>query len=200
SETIAREVSITIKALQAVQRRTFHTPRTKTGAILKAILKSYFFKSKVAVFTTREPVNNIREREKRKMEISADSIKFMQEKILNIHPIGCYKGQMAASGFISIRRCYVIHKVLSEQIAQASICLESARLQLLRQLVLAITFEGSARRCQVYFHRYSPTCYDQGHYNMDSGLSMAIEPKRSFVQFEHFILIRAVRALFSNVR
>ncbi|KAL4209377.1 hypothetical protein AB4K20DRAFT_1869005 [Rhizopus microsporus] len=86
------------------------------------------------------------------MEISADSIKFMQEKILNIHPIGCYKGQMAASGFISIRRCYVIHKVLSEQIAQASICLESARLQLLRQLVLAITFEGSARRCQVYFH------------------------------------------------
>ena len=36
---------------------------------------------------------------------------------------------MAASGFISIRRCYVIHKVLSEQIAQASICLESARVK-----------------------------------------------------------------------
>lgn len=48
---------------------------------------------------------------------------------MNIHPIDCYKEETTASRFISIHRYYIIHKVLVEQIARASFCLESARVR-----------------------------------------------------------------------
>ncbi|RCH95873.1 hypothetical protein CU097_007967 [Rhizopus azygosporus] len=67
SETTARVESNAAKALQAMQRIILHTPQARTGATLTIIRKA-IFKSKVAVFTTRDPADNIREREKSELK------------------------------------------------------------------------------------------------------------------------------------
>lgn len=64
-----------------------------------------------------------------------------------MRPIDRYKGETAASGFISIRRYYIIHKVLVEQIAQASFCLESARVRETQRLGHKAITSGTRKRC-----------------------------------------------------